>query len=71
MAILLANQDVMTFNLAHLAVAPLFILKVILCIVFLYVLRKDRGLLARLGKLYCLIFIAIYIIAIFLYVFGQ
>lgn len=55
--------------LSKLAVAPLYIIQVILCIVFLIYSRKERGFLVAWGKIYSVIILGIYLIALYYHFF--
>jgi len=50
---------------SKLAVAPLYIFVLTMCIGYLFFTRKDRGFFVFLGKIYSVFIIVNYIIAIY------
>jgi hypothetical protein len=55
-------------DLSQLAVSPLYIILVIGCIGYLIFLREDKGFVIILGKIYSVLHIFIYLVALYLYV---
>ncbi|ALC89145.1 hypothetical protein AM500_04570 [Bacillus sp. FJAT-18017] len=49
----------------HLAAAPLYIFKLIFCIGFLIYSRKDKGCFFLIPKIYCVVFILNYFVALY------
>lgn len=50
---------------SKLSVAPLYIIQLILCIGFLIFLRKERGCVVVIGKIYSLFIVLNYIVALY------
>jgi hypothetical protein len=55
-------------DFSQLAVSPLYIILVIGCIGYLIFLREDKGFVIILGKIYSVLHIFIYLVALYLYV---
>lgn len=56
-------------ELSQLAISPLYILMVMGCILFLSVLRKEKGCLLNLFRVCAVLYIVIYLIAIYMFIF--
>jgi hypothetical protein len=50
-------------EVSKLAISPLFIVVTILCILHLIILRKESGCLTVIGRIFSIIYIAIYVLA--------
>lgn len=53
--------------LSQLAVSPLFIILVIVSVLYLIILRKDKGCLSFVGKIGSVVYICTYLIALYIY----
>lgn len=51
---------------SQLAVSPLFILMVVASIVYLRILRKDKGFWTNFGRVAAVVYIVIYLIALYI-----
>ncbi|KMM39131.1 hypothetical protein [Guptibacillus hwajinpoensis] len=59
----------MANEFALLTVSPLYILMVVLSIIYLIVLREDKGCFVTFGRIGSVAYILMYIIALILFIF--
>ncbi|MDP4552856.1 hypothetical protein Q9251_18410 [Alkalihalobacillus macyae] len=59
----------MANEFALLTISPLYILMVVLSIIYLIVLREDKGCIVTFGRIGSVAYILMYIIALILFIF--
>ncbi|MET3700112.1 hypothetical protein SAMN05877753_1176 [Bacillus oleivorans] len=59
----------MANEFAQLAVSPLYILMVVLSILYLIFLREDKGCITTFGRIASVVYILIYLLALYLFIF--
>lgn len=50
---------------SKLVVSPVFIIQLLMCISYIIFLREDKGFIAFIGKIYSIIMIVIYLVALY------
>ncbi|MED1203974.1 hypothetical protein [Heyndrickxia acidicola] len=61
----------MYLQLYELAVTPRFIVVVILSILYLVILKKEKGFFTILFKICAIIYILLYLVALYMYLFQM
>ena len=61
----------MYLQLYELAVTPRFIVVVILSILYLVILKKEKGFFTILFKICAIIYVLLYLVALYMYLFQM
>ncbi|KQL50493.1 hypothetical protein AN964_22820 [Heyndrickxia shackletonii] len=56
-------------RISHLAISPIYIIVLIMCIGFLLFFRKDKGFFMFMGKIYAYLHIVVYFISFYFYLY--
>lgn len=58
-------------HISQLVVSPAYIIILLVCIGYLIFLRKEKGFWIKIGKIYSILHVCLYLIALFFYAIGK